>query len=290
MKFHKRKPVRQLTARAFLILATWTNKRKNYKKEIEAWLKSKNKDFDAGFELFARFSHNRALAMQLARLRRMSKLEYELQKIANREWLKESRVWPIGKVQKAASRNEEHTKVETQVEKTGKKLVVIDEKINYEDLPEDLKKLYDENREKYKIMRSLHEKMKLATKDQERAELRAELVRLDNLIAGNWEKLDTWAENPEEPEEDKGKIPASAGMTDPMEIGKELNACRSYLSRNVKKVAGLKGEKREKLLAKLAERVEILQKHKAEIKDATRMELAELGLIDGPAKEDNGDK
>jgi hypothetical protein len=59
-----------------------------YKKEIEAWLKSKDKDFDAGFELFVRFSHNRALAMQLARKRLLSKLEYELQKIAQRGWLK----------------------------------------------------------------------------------------------------------------------------------------------------------------------------------------------------------
>lgn len=273
-----------------------------YKAEIAAWLESEEKDFDAGFELFARFSHNRALAMQLARLRRQSKLEYELQKIANREFLKESRVWPIAKVQKAAARNEEHTETETQVEKTGKKLVVIDEKINYDDLPEDLKKLYDENREKYKIMRSLHEKMKLATKDQERADLRAELVKLDDVIAKNWEKLDKWEEDgrpetedgsekedgsgkpeagsEEEDESQKSEDRSEEKKADPMEVGKELNACRSYLSRNVKKLAGLEGKKRDALMAKLDERVKTLQKHNAEIKDSTRKELVELGLID----------
>ena len=255
-----------------------------YKKEIEAWLKSKDKDFDAGFELFVRFSHNRALAMQLARKRPLSKLEYELQKVVQRGWLKESRVWPIGPVVKAGNRNQEHTETETQVEKAGKKLVVTDEKISYDDLPEDMKKLYDENRETYKLMRAVHEKMKLAKKDQERAKLRAELVAMDDKIAGNWEVLDKWVENPSG--EDKGEVPASAGMTekerepvpDPAQLGKDLNACRSYISRNVKKVATLEEKKREALMAKLAERVQTLQKHHAEVKEETRKELEKLGL------------
>jgi hypothetical protein len=269
------------------------------RKEIKAWLKRKNKDFDEGFELFVRYSHNRALAMQLARLRRLSKLEYELEKIAARPFIKESRVWPIAPVVKAGNRHQEHTEVKDQVTETGKRLVVMDEKINYDELPEDLKKLYDENRESYKIMRAVHEKMKLATKDQERADYRAQLVTFDDKIAANWEKLDEWASDKEAYEskrlaEIQGMENASTGSAteilgdnpDPNSIAKDLNACRSFISRNVKKVAALEGAKKEKLIVKLAERVATLQKHKAEISEATRAELINLGLLD----ENNGEQ
>jgi hypothetical protein len=67
-------------------------------------------------------------------------------------------------------------------------------------------------------------------------------------------------------------------VPDPAQLGKDLNACRSYISRNVKKVATLEGEKREKLMVKLAERVQTLQKHQAEVKEETRKELEKLGL------------
>ena len=255
-----------------------------YKEEIEAWLNSEEKDFDAGFELFARFSHNRALALQLARKRRLSKLEYELQKIVSRGFIRESRVWPVNSVTKAADRNKEHTESENQLEETGKKLLVIDEKINYDELPEDMKKRYDENRETYKLMRAVHEKMKLATKDQERAELRAQLVTMDEKIFENWKTLDFWAAwgrlgNDLEKDTEEPPEPECETIPEPAELAKDLNACRSYLSRNVKKVATLEGKKREELLAKLAERVQTLQKHNADIKESTRKELEKLGLL-----------
>lgn len=256
---------------------------KKYKEEIDAWLNNPDRDFDAGFELFARFSHNRALALQMARMRKLSKLEYELQKIADRSFLRESRVWPIAPIVKAASRNQEHTEAENQIEKTGKKLVVIDERINYDELPEPMKKLYDENRETYKLMRAVHEKMKLAAKDQERAELRAELVGMDDAIANNWEKLDKWANGEEE---EVGSQQPEAGSDelkiadDPNVIAKELNACRSFISRNAKKVATLDAAKQDTLLKKLAERVATLKKYNAEIKEETRLELVKLGLLD----------
>jgi len=66
---------------------------------------------------------------------------------------------------------------------------------------------------------------------------------------------------------------------------KDVNAARSYLSRNLKKIADLEGDKREKLIAKLKERVAVLVAHKAEIKEETRVELVKLGLL-----EDNGNK
>ena len=265
--------------------------------EIKAWLKSKDKDFDAGFELFVRYSHNRALALQLARKRRLSKLEYELEKIAAREFIKESRVWPIAPVMKAADRNQEHQETESFVEETGKRLVVTDEIISYEDLPEEMKKLYDENRETYKLMRAVHEKMKQALKDGERAELREELVKMDDKIAANWKVLDEWFAKSQEEDtgddegNDEGSIesredlPAEETPVEPekkpaaIDVAKDLNACRSYLSRNLGKLARLEGKKREVLMAKIAERVATLQKHNAEISEATRAELVKLGML-----------
>ena len=54
------------------------------KEEIRAWLNSEEKDFDVGYELYARYGHNRALALQMARKRPLTKLIYELEKIIAR--------------------------------------------------------------------------------------------------------------------------------------------------------------------------------------------------------------
>lgn len=269
---------------------------KNERAQIEAWLKS-DQDFDEGYELFIRFSHNRALALQLARVRRLSKLVYELEKIAARPFIKESPVMPIKSIIRAGKRHGEHVDAAELADDAEKKLVVINERMEYKELPEDLKKLYDENTEAYKLMRAVHEKMKQAQKDGERAELRAQLIVFDDRIAANWKELDSWATDKEawearkqEGRDEKGNESADGGalpeIADPNEIAKELNACRSYLSRNVKKVAALEGEKQQAMLKKLAQKVATLQKHKAEISETTRANLVELGLLD----EDSGDE
>ena len=303
------------------------DKSKAERKEIKAWLESEEKDFDAGYELFVRFSHNRALALQIARKRLLSKLIYELQKIALRETIKESPVMPIRAIVRAGNRNREHVDVENQIESTGKKLVVIDDRINYEDLPEEMKALYDQNREVYKEMRALHEKMKLLKKDEERAKVVADLISKDDLVTANWEKLDAWATADEEERakqeeaerlrkaqegqqnqqdgKNKTDTPATqeGGSTGPdkktqdasgekkanenspeVQLAKDLNACRSYISRNIKKVGSLEGEAKTKLLGKLKERVDLLVLHKADIMGSTRDELIKIGLLN----ENNG--
>jgi hypothetical protein len=268
----------------------------NERAEIRAWLKSEQ-DFDEGYELFVRFSHNRALALQLARIRRLSKLVYELEKIADRPFIKESPVMPIKSIIRAGKRHGEHVEVAEMADGAEKKLVIISEKVDYNELPENLKKLYDENTEAYKLMRAVHEKMKQAQKDGERAELRAQLIVFDDRIANNWQELDSWSTDKEAYEarrlaEIQGYGNSNTGgedlpeITDPNEIAKDLNACRSFISRNLKNVAKLEGEKKEKLLKKLAERVATLQKHKADISGATKANLVELGLLD----EDSGNQ
>nr|WP_321357192.1 hypothetical protein [uncultured Draconibacterium sp.] len=323
-------------------------RRKEYKQsednreEIKAWLASDEKDFDEGYNLFVRFGHNRALALQLARKRRLSKLVYELQKIAERVFIKHSPVMPIRPIMKADTRHQEHTEAGMVVESAGKKLLegaedVIDDKlsemgsdadevisdklaefeeaaddilkekvkivrdgrqVNLGDLPEHLQELWFKNRDEHKLMRAVHEKMKLAKGDNERAELRKQLVEFDDKIAKRWATIDEWIDKgDEDPDPDNnqeqteteeksgtggdGPKPESVQMQDL----KDVNAARSYLSRNLKKVADLEGDKRDKLIVKLKERVAVLVAHKAEIKEETRVELVKLGLL-----EDNGNE
>lgn len=62
----------------FIIMIDVTNK---FRQEIKDWLEQANHDFDTGFDLFTRFGHSRALAIQIKRKKIMGKLEYELEKI-----------------------------------------------------------------------------------------------------------------------------------------------------------------------------------------------------------------
>ena len=252
------------------------DKTQAYKEKINAWLKSEDKDFDIGYELFVRFAHNRALALFLARKRKLSKLEYELQKIADRAVLKEAPGVPIRPVKKVVQvANNKQTGVHDpglKLEKHGKLLVVHDNRVNYDALPEEMKKVYDETRDRYKRMRAVHEQMKLAKTDDGRAQARSSLVYLDDKITEGWKILDDWSAN-------KDKEQKQAEAKDVAEITKEINAARSYLSRNVKGAQKLEGVKREQMMDKLKIRLELLQKHKAEIKEATRKELFKVGLI-----------
>jgi hypothetical protein len=163
------------------------------------------------------------------------------------------------------------------------------------DLPEHLQQLWFKNRDEHKLMRAIHEKMKLAKGDNERAEFRKQLVKFDDDIAKRWATIDEWFDQGEDDEDTEqeetesektgtggdGPKPESVQMQDL----KDVNAARSYLSRNLKKVAELEGDKREKLVAKLKERVDVIVKHKAEIKEETRVELVKFGLL-----EDNGNE
>lgn len=252
------------------------DKTQAYKDEIKAWLNSEDQDFDLGYDLFVRFAHNRALALFLARKRKLSKLVYELQKIVDRDLIKEAPNMPIKPikvvVKTAADKQSGVHEPGKRIEDNGRLKVAFDSKVNYEDLPEDMKKLYDATRDRYKRMRAVHEQMKLAKTDDGREQARSSLVYLDDKIAEGWKILDEWAAS-----KDKEQVQAEA--KEAAEITKEINAARSYLSRNVKGVEKLKGVKRDQMIDKLKMRLDLLQKHKAEIKEATRKELFKIGLL-----------
>ena len=249
------------------------------REEIQAWLDSKERDFSAGFALFVRFSHNRALSLQFMRKGEsmQSKLEYELEKIAERDNIKESAVLPIRPVlapEPSSPKNDELVKSGKAIVKHEKKLS--SGKINPEDLPDVLRAKFDENSEKHKLMRAVHEKMKLETNDEHRKNLRAELIALDDVISANWAAIDEFLKT--------GKVPGDKTTVDnrtpeEVEAYKEINAARSYLSRNVTGTEKLEGAKLEKRIAELKDRYAVLVKHNATVKPTTKEALVKLGII-----------
>jgi len=149
-------------------------------------------------------------------------------------------------------------------------------KVEYNDLPDDLKKVYDQNVEEYKLMRTLHEKMKLATTDLERADLRLQLVKLDDDITAGWDKIDQALQEQAAPvAEDKPVV-----ELDPMELGKAIMAARSFISRFLPGFAQLDEKAKASMLLKLQDRVKCLADNNAKVKPETLAELKKNGIID----------
>lgn len=254
-----------------------TNNTEQYKKEIRDWFAS-NKDFDEGFLLFVRFSHNRALAMQLGRKRMQSKLEYELQKILDRGVVIERAVFPIGQLKKAVAPvvekktavAGENQKIEKTIDDLGRKRVKLEDTVDYDALNDEQKALYDSFPPAYKEMRSWHEKMKLAKTDEERKELRARVVELDDTIRENWKKFEASFEPAADPDPDAAK------EIDPV---KAISNARSYLSKNLPKLEKLEGKKLDALKAKIKERYETIINAKQVVDDETVVKLKACGII-----------
>lgn len=221
--------------------------------EIKTWLNGQ-RDYETGRALFERYSRKQPLINLFRRKYKPDVLEYNLRKLVNA---------PEGKPQEA--------KPEVTVKPGNKLEVDTGLKVKYNDLPERLKKLYDQNREEYKLMRAVHEKMKLAQTDQERAKLRADLVKKDDLIAENWKVLDAWDGSP-----DRDPEPVPAKQAD--EMAREINSARVFISKNLKKAKELTGEKQSALKAKLQERVDLLSHYQVELSEAMRKGLMEIGL------------
>jgi len=260
-----------------------------HKKEIQSWLDSKDQDFDIGFNLFVRFSHNRSLALFLQRKRKHSKLVYEMQKIVQRQSIIEAPVMPIKPIKNAVAKADPK-KLENidiskdpgqRVEALGRLRVLVDEKINYDDLPEDMKTLYDETRDRYKRMRAVHEQMKIAKTDDARHQARKSLVYLDDKITEGWKLLDNWFANQKLNNQAKASAGESAKKQDEaLKITQEINAARAYISRNTKSALNLKGVNLEKRKDQLKARIDILKKHDVKIEKAETLEaLRKLGIL-----------
>lgn len=148
---------------------------------IEEWLNS-DKDYSIGLVLLQQVSKNKFLLQGLMRKKNQSKLEYELGKFASAK--------PV----QAKPAPEIHLKVNSSAESERRRVVRGTHEINYDDLPRELKARWDQNRDNYKLIRSLHEKLKLMEKasDADRAKLTNKIVEMDDQIRTNWDVIDKW--------------------------------------------------------------------------------------------------
>ena len=249
------------------------------KAEIGAWLESPDKDYAAGLVLFGKYSRNRGMLQMFYRKRLPDKLEYELKKLSERASIRPANIDPetvaaISAVQKITNSEvvsiEENTEKEN-ADRTDERIETEyppsyserPNKIRREDLPEDLHRLYDKNVEDYKLMRAVHEKMKLAGADEERAKFRAELDRYDDAVRDRWAAMDAWAENgtlPEKKTEHSGKLSVQ-----------EVNKHRATISRKLGELErGISDEgKKEQAATDLRNAVEALSDDGQSLKPGT---------------------
>ena len=141
-------------------------------------------------------------------------------------------------------------------------------KIKYEDLPETIQNRWNTNRDNYKEIRSLHEKLKLMEKatPEQRQPLTQRICTLDDAIRENWNIIDAW--QPGDETERTANIDH-----------KRINANRKYISTNTKKLAAEKDEtKAATLRKKIQERVTELKNAEEEMNEKTVSELKGLGI------------
>lgn len=170
--------------------------------------------FKEGLEVFKKFSRNRSMIAYLERTQSLETLKYELQKLVDYG------VKPL-------ITNSNIEEFDPHVVKEVKRLFVEHERIERDDLPTELKILYDKNSESYKIMRALHEKMKNANSDLSRAEFRKNIDSLLDAIKKRWDIIDSEIES----QGDKLDI---NNLSD-KDKKKLIFILRSYISKNSRK-------------------------------------------------------
>lgn len=219
--------------------------------EITTWLNGP-RDYATGRAIFEKYSRKTPLINLFRRKYKPEVLLYNLQKLSGTK-IKPERTNEIQLVQ------EKTTSVE------NRKTIVTD-RINYEDLPADLQKVYDQNKELYKNFRAYHEKMKLSATNEERAKLRKTIAEYDDKIAGNWKKIDSWDQSEE-------KITTEAGNTEKM-----IAAARKWLSINIRYLGIREGIKQQHLVFGIREKIALLKNNNVKIPKATIIELEKFGI------------
>lgn len=196
--------------------------------EIVEYLKSSRPDFDAGFVLFCKYSRNQIAMNWISRRRDKEKLLYELGKLAETTTavMNPAFAQNVAKYAAAAPPVPEAPRAPepAAAEKPAAKTVfrTFDERrTRRSDLPPEYQALFDENAEDHKLKRGLHEKMKMARTDDDRASFRARILETDARIRDRWAKIDEY-------QEQAARAAASADNF-------KESTCRSYISSCLKR-------------------------------------------------------
>lgn len=221
---------------------------------LKEWFETK--DYESGLIFLGRCSKNRSIIQNLTKRKNPAKLEYELMKIARDQDVKHLSALEIG-IKPLSHSDQMIDQINKEREKRIQesqqfKVIRASHEVNYEDLPMDMQKLWDNNRDNAKEIRALHEKLKLMEKasPEDREPLTMRISELDESIHSNWDIINKW-----QPGNQSVKEPVIPVKT---EIDhKRINANRKYISVGIKM---LKSELTEEKSGKIKD--EILIRYK----------------------------
>jgi hypothetical protein len=222
------------------------------KNEIIDWLNGP-RDYATGRAIFERHSHKTPLINLFRRKYKPEVLLYNMQKLVSLKYKPEQKSQVVNEVPGGQSFSE-------------KKKVIVQDRVEYDELPVHLQKLYDQNKELYKHMRAYHEKMKQAKTDDERAKLRKFVVEYDDAIAENWKAIDAWDGTATNQEKEEG------------DTEKDIAAARKWISKNIRYLPLREGLKQQELVFKLQEKVAFMKMQKVKIPKAAIEALEEFGI------------
>lgn len=244
--------------------------------------KLQEKDYDEGLIILAKHSKNRMLIQNLTKKKNLGKLEYELNKIAER--IKVKPVAPA-KTEKAPVMPEKPKK-ETENKTINQQKDIKIQKDNYgfhqgirnkykefdpDMVPADIKKLWLNNTDAYKEIRSLHEKLKLMEKatPEDRQPLTERITTLEDQIRANWKVIDDW----------KPGDTNDNGHNNEKIDHKRINANRKFISTNLKKLQeGVEESKAELIRDNLKIRLKELAEAGEKLDPKTIEELSKAGI------------
>lgn len=249
---------------------------------IVEWLKTK--DYGIGLAQLTKYSKNRIMLQSLSRKQNPEKLEYELRKIAKEKGIDLTKSAPEpedvdldetgkvtdlvpGKDQESQSHSDQ---VIDQMNADKLKVVRDGREVKYEDLSMELKARWNQNRDGYKEIRTLHEKLKLMENatPEDRQPLTQRICDLDDKIRDNWAEIDA-------------REPASndSAADAPGIDHKRIQSNRKYISTNLKKLPEQQDPvKAAKVVTELQVRYDELKKAGETVTQETVGELIKAGV------------
>lgn len=152
---------------------------------------------------------------------------------------------------------------------TGKlKIVREGKEVSFGDLSPEMKARWEQNRDAYKEIRVLHEKLKLMENatPEDRQPLTQRISELDDKIRENWKEIDAW-------------VPAAENKIEAIDH-KRMQANRKYISTNLKKLAEVTDPvKKAKVVAELQGRFNEVKASGETFAPETIDELAKAGVV-----------
>ena len=239
---------------------------------IRKWLETPagQRDIPAGALLLLRLNRNRVLYNNILARPEMllPKLEYELKQYLlirsdnmTREGIIEMQKEVMPKVAKIVKEPEEYTEGETH---WGRRE-------DHDELPEDIRRLFDESAERYKVIKSLYFSLKKMDRNPpcdryEQLKLLSEAEEKDRKA---FQIYDSY-----------GKGGETAGSEDRENAVKEVNAARKFVSENRERLAAMPaGREADRLRTEIQHRVDVVIASGGSFTPDHTDKLRELGIV-----------